>query len=161
MKLTLRLLALLLSVDSVSAAAETHLLQVSRKGSNIYQVEGKELMVVTLGCNLLAYFEDVILESSPNGGRMTFVYNKDKCEVKGLYAPKVSEPGRYAVTLSLKAENWYEIFGTNTYVKTQNCRVMVLGQEAFLLLQTAQLGQISFKDGDNCKVESFFSKQRW
>lgn len=149
------LLALAFTVQAASYQAP-----VTRKGNNFYQVEGKDLFVVTQSCTLQAYAEEAILETTPTGGQMRFVYSNDICDLKGIYGPKVSAPGRYGVTVSQKAENWYAIFGTNTFLKTKDCRVLVLAQEAFLLIPPVGIGQITFKDGDICKVEAIFSKRR-
>jgi hypothetical protein len=154
------LTSLLLLVLSDIAFADSYRAPVTRKGHNLYQIEGKELMVVTVGCTLQAYSEDVLLEVSATGGVMTFLYNKDKCDMKGIYAPLPPSPGRYGVTVTLKAENWYEIFGANTYLKTRDCKTMVLAEEASLLLPSTGLGQIIFKDGRNCAAEAIFAKKR-
>ncbi len=159
-KASFPIIAVLLWLLSSLALADTYRAPITRKGNNLYQIEGKELMVVTVGCTLQAYSEDVLLELSASGGVMTFLYNKDKCDMKGIYAPLPSAAGRYGVTITQKAENWYEIFGANTYLKTRDCKTMVLAEEASLLLPSTGLGQIVFKDGRNCTAEAIYAKKR-
>ena len=160
---SLLLVPLLLAV-TFAAQAASYQAPVTRKGNNLYQVDGQALFVVTQNCRLLAYAEMAVLETTRTGGQtgghMRLLYSKDACDLKGVYSPKVSAPGRYSVTISHKAENWYEIFGTPTFVRTIDCRVLVLAQEAFLSISVAGVGKITFKDGDICKVEAIFSKRR-
>ena len=152
--------ALLWLLIGSAVLADTYRAPVTRKGNNLYHIEGKDLMVVTVGCTLQAYSEDVLLEIAGAGGVMTFLYNKDKCDMKGIYAPLPSASGRYGVTVTQKAENWYEIFGANTYLKTRDCKTMVLAEEASLLLPATGLGQIVFKDGRQCTAEAIYGRKR-
>ena len=154
-------LILLLATPMVLAQqAKTFEAAVTRKGNNVYHIDGKDLVVVTLGCNIQAYAENVLLTSNGTGGDITFLYSKDKCEVRGVYGPIPPKQGRFGVTVSLKADNWFEIFGSNTFLKTRACRTLVLAEESSLLIPPTGLGQLRFKDGTTCTVEAMYGKRK-
>lgn len=117
-------------------------------------------MVLTVGCSIQAYAEDTLLRSNGAGGEIIFSYSKDKCEVRGVYGPIPSTPGRYRVTISQKGDNWFEVFGTNTFLKTRECRVMVLGEEAWLQFAGSGAGRLDFRNDDQCAVEAVYGKKK-
>ena len=94
------------------------------------------------------------------GGELIFFDSKDKCDVKGVFGLSKQKPGRYEVTVSREDEDWYKVFGTDSYIKTSSCLSLALGEEADLTISASGFGQIRFEDGDECMVEGVYTKLR-
>lgn len=154
------LYAVLASLLYGPAFAETYELSVTRKGSNTYKVSGKDIIVQTKYCYVYAYSEDAILKSSGYGGDLIFIDSHDKCDVKAVFGPSNQSPGKYKVTVSREDDDWYEIFGLNTYIKTSMCLSLALGEEAVLSHKGGGVGTLIFNDGNSCMVEGLYSKLR-
>ena len=57
-------------------------------------------------------------------------------------------------------DDWYEVFGTDSYIKTSTCLSLALGEEAYLTMSASGFGQLRFEDGDDCMVEGVYTKLR-
>ena len=64
------------------------------------------------------------------------------------------------VTVSHADDDWYEIFGTSSYIKTSSCLSLALGEEAYLTIANSGFGRLRFKDGNDCMVEAVYTKLR-
>jgi hypothetical protein len=142
------------------AYAENYQMSVTRKGSNVYKVAGKNIIIQTRYCYVYASSEASILESNGYGGDLIFVESNEKCDVKAVYGATNPTQGKYAVTINRESDNWYEIFGANSFIKTSVCLSLALGEEAVLQLSGSGYGQLIFKDGNSCMVEGLYSKMR-
>jgi hypothetical protein len=140
--------------------AETYELSVTRKGGNTYKVDGKNIIIQTRYCYVYAYSENSILKSNGYGGDLIFIDSKDKCDVKAVFGTADQKEGKYEVTVTREADDWYEVFGTSTYIKTSACLSLALGEDAVLSLTGGNFGNLIFKDGTNCMVEGLYSKLR-
>jgi hypothetical protein len=149
---------LFVAISYGPALAGTYELAVTRKGSNVYRVVGKDIIVQTRYCYVYAYSEDAILKSDGRGGTLIFVDSRDSCDVKAVYGRTTTKPGRYSVTVSREGDDWYELFGTSMYIRTESCLNLALGTEAFLSLTEGGSGRLIFDDGANCQVEGIYSK---
>lgn len=145
---------------SAPAFADNYEVSLTRKGSNIYRVSGKDIIVQTRYCYVYAYSEDAILKSSGYGGEIIFLDSKDKCDVKAVFGAGKQKPGKYAVTVSREDDDWYEVFGANSYIKTEGCLSLALGEDATLTISAGNVGRLRFKDGNDCMVDGIYSKLR-
>lgn len=152
-----------LAIASLQASpirAENYAVNLTRKGSNVYKIDGKDVFVQTRYCYVYAYSEEAILKTSGYGGEVVFLDSDDECDVKAVFGKAKQNPGNYAVTVSRDDDDWYEVFGTDSYLKTSMCLSLALGEEAYLKLSAGGYGELLFKDGDSCMVEGIYSKLR-
>jgi hypothetical protein len=91
---------------------------------------------------------------------LIFIDSKDKCDVKAVFGTADQKEGKYEVTVTREADDWYEVFGTSTYIKTSACLSLALGEDAVLSLTGGNFGNLIFKDSTNCMVEGLYSKLR-
>ena len=154
------LVAVLLTLVCQSAQAENYQFSVTRKGSNVYKIDGKNILLHTQLCLELSLLEDVIFKSSGFGGELIFRDSKQSCDVKALYGQSTNPPGNYKVTVARESDDWYAAFGTNSFIKTSACLSLALGEEARLELVASGFGQLHFNDGLSCMVEGLYSKMR-
>ena len=159
-KTLLAALAALMSVQVAPALAENYEVNLTRKGSNVYKIDGKDIIIQTRYCYVYAYSEEAIFKSSGYGGEVIFFDSKDKCDVKAVFGLSKQKPGKYAVTVSREDDDWYEVFGTNSYIKTSSCLSLALGEEGYLTIAPSGLGRLRFRDGDDCLVEGVYTKLR-
>ncbi|MEO3691356.1 hypothetical protein [Roseateles paludis] len=159
-KSLLATLATLMSLQAAPALAENYEVNLNRKGSNVYKIDGKDIFIQTRYCYVYAYSEEAILKTSGYGGEVIFFDSKDKCDVKAVFGLSKQEPGKYVVTVSLEDDGWYEVFGTNSYIKTSSCLSLALGEEAYLTISPSGFGRLRFEDGDDCMVEGVYTKLR-
>lgn len=141
------------------AAAELYELSVTRKSSNIYAVDGKQIILQTRYCYVYAYSEQAILKSNGYGGSLIFVDSKDNCDLKAAYGVSRQPPGKYAVKVSHEDDDWYEVWGSNNYIKTSMCLKLALSQDAVLIMNSYG-GRLVFDDGQSCTVEAVYAKLR-
>lgn len=66
----------------------------------------------------------------------------------------------YVVTVSREDDDWYEVFGTISYIKTSSCLSFAIGEEACLTIASSGFGRLRFKDGNDCMVEAVYTKRR-
>ena len=159
-KSLLATLATLMSLQAAPALAENYEVNLTRKGSNVYKIDGKDIFIQTRYCYVYAYSEVAILKTSGYGGEVIFFDSKDKCDVKAVFGLSKQEPGKYVVTVSHEDDDWYEVFGTNSYIKTSSCLSLALGEEAYLTISPSGFGRLRFEDGDDCMVEGVYTKLR-
>ena len=159
-KTLLAALAAMMSLLVAPALAENYEVNLTRKGSNVYKIDGKDIIIQTRYCYVYAYSEEAIFKSSGYGGEVIFFDSKDKCDVKAVFGVSKQKPGKFVVTVSHEDDDWYEVFGTNSYIKTSSCLSLALGEEAYLTIAPSGFGRLRFKDGDDCMVEAVYTKLR-
>ena len=159
-KILLAVLTALMSLQAAPALAENYEVNLTRKGSNVYKIDGKDIIIQTRYCYVYAYSEEAIFKASGYGGELIFFDSKDKCDVKAVFGLSKQKPGKYVVTVSREDDDWYEVLGTDSYIKTSTCLSLALGEEAYLTISASGFGQLRFEDGDDCMVEGVYTKLR-
>lgn len=159
-KTILATLAALMTLQAGPVLAESYEVSLTRKGSNVYKIDGKDIIVQTRYCYVYAYSEEAIFKTSGYGGEVIFFDSKDKCDVKAVFGVSKQKPGKYVVTVSHEDDDWYEVFGTRSYIKTSSCLSLALGEEAYLTIANSGFGRLRFKDGNDCMVEGVYTKMR-
>lgn len=159
-KTLLATLAALMTLQAGPVLAENYEVSLTRKGSNVYKIDGKDVIIQTRYCYVYAYSEEAIFKASGYGGELIFFDSKDKCDVKAVFGLSKQKPGKYVVTVSREDDDWYEVLGTNSYIKTSTCLSLALGEEAYLTMSASGFGQLRFEDGDDCMVEGVYTKLR-
>ena len=159
-KTLLAALAAMMSLQAVPALAENYEVNLTRKGSNVYKIDGKDIIIQTRYCYVYAYSEEAIFKTSGYSGEVIFFDSKDKCDVKAVFGVSKQKPGKYVVTVSREEDDWFEVFGTSSYIKTSSCLSLALGEEAYLTIANSGFGRLRFKDGNDCMVEGFYTKMR-
>ena len=150
----------MMSLLVAPAQAENYEVNLTRKGSNVYKIDGKDIIIQTRYCYVYAYSEEAIFKTSGYGGEVIFFDSKDKCDVKAVFGVSKQKPGKYVVTVSREEDDWFEIFGTSSYIKTSSCLSLALGEEAYLTIANSGFGRLRFKDGNDCMVEGVYTKMR-
>lgn len=153
-------IAALMGLQAAPALAENYEVNLTRKGSNVYKIEGKDIIIQTRYCYVYAYSEEAILKTSGYGGEVIFFDSKDKCDVKTVFGLSKLKPGKYVVTVSREDDDWYEVFGTSSYIKTSSCLSLALGEEAYLTIANSGFERLRFKDGNDCMVDAVYTKLR-
>lgn len=153
-------LAAFMCFQATPALAENYEVNLTRLGSNVYKIDAKDTIIQTRYCYVYAYSEEAIFKTSGYGGEVIFFDSKDKCDVKAVFGVSKQKPGKYVVTVSHEDDDWYEIFGTSSYIKTSSCLSLALGEEAYLTIATSGIGRLRFKDGNDCMVEAVYIKLR-
>ena len=159
-KTLLTALAALMCLQAAPVLAENYEVNLTRKGSNVYKIDGKDIIIQTRYCYVYAYSEEAIFKTSGYGGEVIFFDSKDKCDVKAVFGVSKQKPGKYVVTVSHEDNDWYEVFGTSSYIKTSSCLSLALGEEAYLTIANSGFGRLRFKDGNDCMVEAVYTKLR-
>ena len=159
-KTLLATLAALMTLQAGPVLAENYEVNLTRKGSNVYKIDGKDIIIQTRYCYVYAYSEEAIFKASGYGGELIFFDSKDKCDVKAVFGLSKQKPGKYVVTVSREDDDWYEVLGTDSYIKTSTCLSLALGEEAYLTISASGFGQLRFEDGDDCMVEGVYTKLR-
>ena len=159
-KTLLATLAALMALQAGPVLAENYEVSLTRKGSNVYKIDGKDIIIQTRYCYVYAYSEEAIFKASGYGGELIFFDSKDKCDVKAVFGLSKQKPGKYVVTVSREDDDWYEVLGTDSYIKTSTCLSLALGEEAYLTISASGFGQLRFEDGDDCMVEGVYTKLR-
>lgn len=159
-KTLLATLAALITLQAGPVLAENYEVSLTRKGSNVYKNDGKDIIIQTRYCYVYAYSEEAIFKASGYGGELIFFDSKDKCDVKAVFGLSKQKPGKYVVTVSREDDDWYEVLGTDSYIKTSTCLSLALGEEAYLTMSASGFGQLRFEDGDDCMVEGVYTKLR-
>jgi len=159
-KTLLATLAALITLQAGPVLAENYEVSLTRKGSNVYKIDGKDIIIQTRYCYVYAYSEEAIFKASGYGGELIFFDSKDKCDVKAVFGLSKQKPGKYVVTVSREDDDWYEVLGTNSYIKTSTSLSLALGEEAYLTMSASGFGQLRFEDGDDCMVEGVYTKLR-
>jgi hypothetical protein len=153
-KIIILILCLLVSL---SAEADNYEVSVTRKGSNIYKVDGENLLVQTRYCYEYVYYEESFLKMNGYSGEIIFTESASKCDVKAVFGLSEQDAGRYSVTINHDDDDWYEVWGQDVYIKTSLCLSLALGEEAVLTLSEGGFGTLYVGD-DECMVEGLYSK---
>ena len=155
------LMVLLLTVllFPTMAGADNYEVSVTRKGSNLYKIDGKNTYIQTRYCYEYVYSESAFLKMSGYTGEIIFLDSGGKCDIKAVYGPIEQSPGKFAVTINREDDDWYEIWGKGIYIKTSGCLSLALGQEAVLSISAGGYGTL-YVDGNQCMVERLYSKMR-
>ena len=159
-KTLLAALAAMMNLQAAHALAENYEVNLTRKASNVYKIDGKDIIIQTRYCYVYAYSEEAIFKTSGYGGEVIFFDSKDKCDVKAVFGVSKQKPGKYVVTVSREEDDWFEIFGTSSYIKTSSCLSLALGEEAYLTIANSGFGRLRFKDGNDCMVEGVYTRMR-
>ena len=159
-KTLLAALAAMMNLQAAPALAENYEVNLTRKASNVYKIDGKDIIIQTRYCYVYAYSEEAIFKTSGYGGEVIFFDSKDKCDVKAVFGVSKQKPGKYVVTVSREEDDWFEVFGTSSYIKTSSCLSLALGEEAYLTIVNSGFGRLRFKDGNDCMVEGVYTKMR-
>ena len=159
-KTLLAALAAMMSLQAVPALAENYEVNLTRKGSNVYKIDGKDIIIQTRYCYVYAYSEEAIFKTSGYSGEVIFFDSKDKCDVKAVFGVSTQKPDKYVGTVSREEDGWCEVVGTSSYIKTSSCLSLALGEEAYLTIVNSGFGRLRFKDGNDCMVEGVYTKMR-
>ena len=139
--------------------ADNYELSVTRKGSNLYKVDGKNFFIHTRYCYEYVYYESSFLKMNGYSGEIIFIDSGGKCDVKAVYGPIELQAGKYAVTVNREDDDWYEVWGQGVYIKTSGCLNLALGEEAVLSMSAGGYGTLYVGD-DQCMVEGVYAKIR-
>ena len=142
-----------------TAYAESYQVSVTRKGANLYKVDGQQIYIRTNYCYEYAYGESAILDAAGGSGDLKFLESKDECPVKAILGMSQQAPGKYQVEVTQEGDDWYEIFGQNLFVHTSGCFSMAMNENALLDLYTSTAGSLEM-EGDECTVDGIYAKLR-
>jgi len=156
---TLNLLLIVAFLMPSLALADNYEVSVTRKGRNLYKVLGKNIFIHTQYCYAYVYYENSFLKMNGYSGEIIFTESGDECYVKAVYSRLDKDAGKYAVTISRKDNEWYEIWGQGIYIKTNACFSLALLEEAVLVLNAGGYGTLYVED-DECMVEGVYSRMR-
>ena len=84
-------LAALMLISSVVVAGDYDL-SVTRKGSNLYKVDGKDIYIHTRYCYEYVYSEDSLLRMSGMSGKIVFIDEGSSCDVKAVFGDSGTSP---------------------------------------------------------------------
>lgn len=139
--------------------ADNYEVSVTRKGSNQYKVDGKNIYVHTRFCYEYVYSERSFLRMVGYTGEIIFLDSGGKCDVKNVYGPSEQKPGNYSVRINREDDDWYEIWGQGIYIKTTGCLSLALGEDAIISIGSGGHGTLHVKN-NRCMVEGIYSKMR-
>lgn len=158
-KTKLTVLALIAVACAATAHADDYKVNVTRQAFNVYTVDGKDIVIHTRVCLTHAKSEAAVLRPDRFGAIIVFGESGEKCGVDEAYGPANVAAGRYAVTVSHQQDDWYEVSGGRTFIKTSYCMSLALDKEAVLLLSANGGGELVFKDDrSRCDVVRVYSK---
>jgi len=143
-----------------AARAQSYDLSVTRTAGDFYKVVGKDIVIQTRRCDVVATAKNSVFMADAHGSKLLFTDGGQDCDVKAAYGPTMSNPGQFTVTVSHDADDWYEVSGASTYIKTSNCTRPAGGLQATLSLGAANEGRLMFGDGTSCAVEGVYDKLR-
>jgi hypothetical protein len=150
-------MSLVLSLSSASALAENYEVGVTRKDSNLYNVDGKTIYIHTRYCYEYVYYKSAYLRMDGYSGEIVFLDSGEECDVRSVYGPVEQDAGSYSVTVNREDDDWYEIWGHGIYIKTSACLSLALAEDAVLTLAAGGVGTM-YVGGDECMVEGIYAK---
>jgi hypothetical protein len=149
-------LALMAFGATANAAADRYQVNVTRKDSNLYKVDGQPFWVQTRYCYVYGYGEDAVLSQY----EIVFLDDAEKCDVKRVLKEMQPSAGTYKVSLSHEDDDLYSTMD-GIFVKTTMCLSLALSEDAVLRLNGYGGGTVFFlDDNDGCDVEGVFSQTR-
>lgn len=151
------LLLLIILIFPALAGADNFSVSVTRKGNNLYKIDGQKIYIHTRYCYEYAYSENAFLKMSGYFGILMFLDSRWECDVQDVYGYSEQKPGKYAVTLTMKDSDWYEIGGNGIYIKTIGCPSLALEQQAILSISSGGYGTL-YVDNNQCMVEGLYSR---
>lgn len=155
------LLGIVVLLAALPASAANYDVRVTRRDSNLYEVQGKDIYILTRYCYEYVYHEDALLRMHGTAGEIVFLDQGGKCDVEGVYAKADIGPGSYELSVSHEDDDWYEAWGTDSFIRTEMCLSLALVQDALLRVNAYGGGTLVFlDDGDSCTVEGVYSKLR-
>ncbi len=139
------------------AVAKTFEVSTSRVDSNIYLIEGEDILIHTRLCKEKARNNGSVLRMQGHTGELEFTESGSRCEVKAVYGLSEQDPGTYKVKISREDDNWYEIWKLEIYIKTDACPISALVDEALLTMNDGVTGTLVVRE-HKCKVEGVYSR---
>ena len=154
-----KLLVLLLPfmMYAIMPLADNYEISVTRKGRNIYKVDGRNIIIQTRYCYEYVYSENAFLRMNGYSGEMIFLNSGGKCDVAGVYGQIDPSSGKYLVTIYRVDDDWYEVLGKDIYIKTTGCLSLPVGEDAVLTISQGGYGTLH-TGGQQCMVEGLYSK---
>ncbi|RLM26566.1 hypothetical protein BIY29_05370 [Brenneria alni] len=137
--------------------AETYEISVTRDSSNVYRIDGKNSIIHTKYCYVYAYSENAYLRTDGYNNQLIFIDSKDSCDVSGVYGENEIKNGSYEVKVSREDDDWYNIWGTDHFIKTSMCLNLALMDDAILRINGMR-GDLIFNNGSQCQAENIYSK---
>lgn len=159
MKFFLPTISLILALTPTISSAENYEISVTRKGSNLYKVDGNNVYVHTRYCYQYVYYEESYLRMSGYSGEIVFLDSGGKCDVKAVYGRVDQAAGNYSVIVNREDDDWYEVWGQEIYIKTFACLSLALGEDAVLSITGGGIGTM-YVEGEQCMVEGVYAKMR-
>lgn len=143
-----------------TATAAEYDISLSRKGPNLYKLDGTEILVHTRYCYQYSYGEQAILRMQGTQGEVTFIGSSPaKCNVKSVYGASTQSAGTYVVNVTREEDDWYEIFGQNLFIKTNGCISLAMNRESVLRISAGGYGTLNI-DSIPCTVEGIYAPLR-
>jgi hypothetical protein len=148
-----------LAAPAVSRA-QSYDVSVTRTAGDFYKVVGKDIVIQTRRCDVPATARSSVFKADDAMPKLVFVDGgAHDCDVKAAYGPTMANPGSFAVTVRHDADDWYEVSGAGTYIRTSSCgEAAASRQPATLSLGAANAGRLVFGDGTSCTVEGLYDK---
>jgi hypothetical protein len=111
--------------ESQLAFAEFYNVTVTRRGSNLYRIDGSSVYIVTRSCYEYAYGQSAVLdyEQGTSGNRLLFS-RTDECRVEGVYRPNAN--------LTRVGDDLYRDLNSGRYIKTFACYEYSYGEDAIV-----------------------------
>lgn len=151
------LTSLVLLLFAGSAVADDYEVSVTRKGSNLYKVDLKQIIVKTRYCYEYVFYENALLRMSGYSGDIIFMDSGGKCDVEADYGTIGQKAGKYIVAIYHEEDDWYRVYGTALFIKTDGCSAISFGEDAILTLNAAGSGMLKI-DGWDCMVDGVYQR---
>lgn len=158
------ILLLAMALVPAIALASDYEVTVNRQGSNLYSVNGQQVLIRTQNCYEYGYGTDAVLHVDGYWGALgavgSLIFTDDNtaCGVAGVYTPSYESAGEYSVSVSEEGDNWYGIEGTSLYIQTSLCVNYVYDENAVLKLSGFGSGTLYFLDSNSsCNVSGIYS----
>jgi hypothetical protein len=139
-----------------ASQAQSYDLSVTRTADDFYKVVGKDIVIQTRRCDVLATAKNSVFKADAQ--KLMFVDAGQDCDVKAAYGPTMANPGQTTVTVNHAAGDWYEVSGATTFIKTESCDRPAESRQATLSLGAANAGRLLFSDGTSCLVDGVYDK---
>lgn len=156
------LLAIGAGLCLLAAAAEPYEFAVTREGRNFYRVDGRNLLIQTRLCAVMARSDRAALRvggpAAGTAGELVFLASKDVCGANGIYGSAELAPGNYPLAINREGEDWYQVGATNTFIRTTGCITGAKNKQVSLLVSPGGGGRLVFHEGRSCVLEGLYSR---